>query len=201
MINHGKDSRMDYFKYHLKPIIIKNNTIEPTKNDKELFEYYKREILVKDQQLSQNKNIISEITIPVLFNAKIPYGYIQINDSEEVQESSIRLIKNTALMINNTLTKQRIFPIGDEQLSVYDISKNGIGVFFSDKKCIKYFSENQLVHFDLILPGNKKVSILALVRHISIKGSIYKVGCQIIEIDALSEVFYDEYLESIGLKI
>ena len=40
-----------------------------------------------------------------------------------------------------------------------------------------------------------------MVKNITIHGSNYIVGSQIAEIDALSEVYYDEYLESIGLKI
>jgi hypothetical protein len=97
------------------------------------------------------------------------------------------------------LKKNNIFPKAEEKLPVIDISKSGLGVIFKDKKCIKYFSENQLLYYDLILPNNNKVNMLSSVRNILLNGSVYKVGCRILEIDALSEVYYDEYLESIGI--
>ena len=74
-------------------------------------------------------------------------------------------------------------------------------IVFKNKQCIKYFNKDQLVYFDLVLPDNKKANILALVNNINISGSTYKAGCKILEIDALSEVYFDEFLESIGLKI
>ncbi|MBN2038583.1 MAG: hypothetical protein JW864_00980 [Spirochaetes bacterium] len=200
MLHHGNDIRMNYFRHNIKPIIIKNRKNEADNRDREQYEYYTKEIVSNDLKLNQDSNYVSEITVPVLYDSKLPYGFIQVNGYEEFPETAIRLIKNTALTINSTLTKQKIFPVSDDTLSVYDISKNGIGISFSNKKCIKYFTENQLIYFTLILPDNKRVNILALVRHISIKGSIYKAGCTISEIDALSELVFDEYLESLGLS-
>jgi len=44
------------------------------------------------------------------------------------------------------------------------------------------------------MPANKKANILALVNNITISGSTYKAGCKILEIDALSELYFDDFL-------
>jgi hypothetical protein len=199
-IHHGKDSRMNYFKSSISPIFIPNINSEPDNKSKEILKYYKETIYANDNELKSNSELISEIAVPIVYNMKIPYGYVQVNNAEPFTESIMQTVKKMAVIINELLNKHGIFQKAEEKITVSDVSKTGIGIIFKDKQCIKYFAQDQQVYFDLLLPDNKKINILADVKHISIKGSIYKVGCKILEIDALSEVYYDEYLESIGLK-
>ena len=58
---------------------------------------------------------------------KIPYGYIQVNNSSPLKESSMHEVKKMALIINELLIKHGMFPQAEEKLIVTDISKNGIG--------------------------------------------------------------------------
>lgn len=202
-IHHGKDSsnRMNYFKGNISPIFIPNINSEPDNKNKEILKYYKETIYANDNDLKSNSELISEISVPIVYNMKIPYGYVQVNNAEPFTESIMQTVKKMAVIINELLNKHGIFQKAEEKITVSDVSKTGIGIVFKDKQCIKYFAQDQQVYFDLLLSDNKKINILADVKHISIKGSIYKVGCKILEIDALSEVYYDEYLESIGLKV
>jgi hypothetical protein len=195
------DDRMDYFRSSIKPIFIPNINSEPDDNNKEPFNFYKNTIYPNDILL-QNKNLlVSEISVPITYGMKIPYGYIQVNNNSPFTESSVQAVKKMALIINELLIKQGVFPEAEEKLTVGDISKNGIGIIFKNKQCIKYFINDQLVYFDLMLPAERKVNILALVKHITIYGTMYKAGCKIVNIDALNEIDYNEYLVSIGLKI
>ena len=200
-IHHGHDERMNYFKKHIRPIFIANMNEEPPEKDKEMYKFYIENIYSEDNSLKNRKELISEISVPVLFNMKIPYGYVQVNNTSSFTESYMQIVKKMSTIVNELLTKHGLFPKTEEKITVYNVSKNGIGVIFKNKQFIKYFNKDQLVYFDLLLTDNKKVNILAIVKNISIEGSTYIVGSQITEIDALSEVYYDEYLESIGLKI
>jgi hypothetical protein len=200
-IHQGKDPRMECFKNNIAPIFIPDKDREPDDKYKESHRLYINEIYPNDSSLKNNGKFISEISVPIIYNMKIPYGYLQVNSSEPFTESSMPVIKKMAAIINELLRKNGIFPQAEEKLIVFDMSKNGLSVIFKNKQCIKYFNENQLVYFDLLLPENKKTNILATVKHITITGSVYKVGCSFMELDALSEIYYNEYLESTGINI
>jgi c-di-GMP-binding flagellar brake protein YcgR len=109
------------------------------------------------------------------------------------------IVKKMAVIAEELMHKNKIFKQDDVKFVVSNISKGGLGIAFKDRTDIKYFKENCLIYFDLLLPDNKKANILARVRHISqINNKIYKVGCEFMDMDALSEVYFDEFLESMS---
>ncbi|MFH0977432.1 MAG: hypothetical protein V1874_16760 [Spirochaetota bacterium] len=200
-LQYGKDDRMNYFKDNIRPIFIADIHNEPEDKHKEFYHYYIKNIYSNDNNLTNNRQLISEISVPIVYRMKIPYGYVQVNNKSPFAESAMQVVKKMAVITNELLNKHGFFPQAEERIAVSDVSKSGLGVIFKDKQCIKYFSKDQLVYFDLVLPDNTKSNMLAGVQNISINGSSYKVGCKIIEIDALSEVNYFDFLESLGLKV
>jgi hypothetical protein len=95
------------------------------------------------------------------------------------------------------INRTKFFPVSEEKLLVADMSKNGLGVVFKDRRFIRYFKERCQVFFDLILPEEKKAAIHAEIRNIVLmENKIIKIGCEIKEMDALSEVNYEEFLET-----
>ena len=52
---------------------------------------------------------------------------------------------------------------------------------------------------DIILPGGNKAALFAVVRHITTKDNkIILVGFEVLDIDAIGEVHYDEFLASLN---
>lgn len=201
-IHHGIDPRMKYFKNAITPLFIQNTkqTLDEVNNEK--INNYLNEIYYKDIFLKKKKQFISEISVPILFRGKIPYGFIQVNSKTQLQKSSISLIKKTAISTEEILQKNCVFSKNEDKLLVSDLSKTGVGVVFKNKSYLKYFKEGCLIYFDLLLHDNKRANIMSVVRNITgFGGSTFKVGCEIKDIDALSEVYYDEFLESVGLPI
>jgi hypothetical protein len=200
LINEGmSDVRMKYFMENKTPLFISNLNEQPSEKKRKMFNFFVNEIYSKDYYLQNRKNLISEISIPVLYKAKIPYGYTQVNNSTPFSESIFATLKRVAMRIDELFNKHKVFSLSEERLLVSDISKSGLGVVFKERKFIRFFKEGCLVYFDLILPDNKKASILAVVRHIALlENKIIKVGCEIKDIDALSEVNFDEFLELVG---
>lgn len=197
--NEGKhDTRMQYFFSNKKPIYIPkidiNNPNAPeTKNN-----FYFSNIYLKDQFLQSRKEYISEISIPLLYRLKLPYGYIQLNNSSIFSSSTLMIAKKFALLVDELLNKENVFPKSEDKLIVSNMSKGGLGIVFKERKHIRYFKENSYVFFDLLLPDNKSASILAKVRNITLMDNkIIMVGCSIEEIDALSDVYYDEFLQTL----
>jgi hypothetical protein len=62
-----------------------------------------------------------------------------------------------------------------------------------------FFKENSLLIFTIFLPGKKQATMLCEVRNISlIKNYVYRIGCEILNIEAMGEVNYSGYLDRIG---
>ncbi|HSV95439.1 MAG TPA: hypothetical protein VLM75_00745 [Spirochaetota bacterium] len=191
------DIRMKYFYENKTPYLINDISKKETVKDGAFFNYYLNNIYGRDYQLVNRKNLISEVSVPVLYKARIPYGYIQCNGATPLSESALLIVKRMAIVAEELFNKYKVFPVPDERLLVSDISKNGVGIVFKERRFIRYFKENSYVCFDLNLPENKRSSCLAVIRNIVImENKIIKVGCEIRELDALSEVNYEEYLES-----
>ena len=195
------DPRMKYFLEKRTPIFIPNIDKKEAGRDESLFNLYHNEIYHKDHHLVNRKQLISEVSVPVLYRGKIPYGYIQGNAEAVLTEPAMAAVKRMAVLVEELFAKYRIFPASEDRLLVSDVSRNGIGIVFKERRFIRFFKENSLVYFDIMLPDNKKSSCLAVVRHIDIlESKIIKIGCEIREFDSLGEVNYEEYLRSIGLS-
>lgn len=193
------DPRMKFFFEEKRPLFMPDISKPPQEKDQRNYNQYVNEIYSKDFYLQNRKQFISEASVPILYKAKIPYGYIQTNNTTPLSESAMTLVKRMAIVAEEIFHKYKIFPVSDEKLLVSDISKRGLSVVFKERKFIRYFKERSLVYFDLIFPENKKASILAVVRNITLlENKIIKIGCEVKETDALSEVNYDEFLESLG---
>ena len=194
------DVRMKYFYENKTPYLISDINKKESAKDETLFNFYLNNIYGKDYHLINRKNIISEVSVAVLYKARIPYGYIQCNGAAPLSESALLIVKRMAIVVEELFNKYKVFPVSDERLLISDVSKKGIGIVFKERRFIRYFKENSYVYFDLNLPDNKRASCLSVIRNIGImENKIIKVGCEIRELDALGEVNYEEYLESLGL--
>jgi hypothetical protein len=198
--NEGKgDSRMQYFFKNKRPIFIPQiNNNSPGESEAEKHNFYINTIYSKDHFLQSKKEYVSEISVPILYRLKLPYGYIQLNNKSLFTSSTLSLAKKFAISIDELLNKENVFPKVNDKLIVSNMSKKGLGIVFKERKHIRYFKENNLVFFDILLPDNKVSSVLAIVRNITLsENNIIQIGCSIEEIDAISEVNYDEFLETL----
>ena len=203
-VHEGLNERMKYFREDISPIFIENlKDINQDKNENgHVINNYVNNIYPEDNFLMKSPEFISEISVPILFKTKIPYGFIQVNNTSPLKESHLSVIKKMAISLEEVLQKKDVFVQSEEKLPVWDVSKGGISIVFKEKRLFKFFKENSLIYFDLFLPENKKSNILSIVRNISsIGSSAFKIGCKIKEIDALSEVYYDEFLETTGIDV
>ncbi len=195
------DARMRHFLEKKAPILIPDINKKEAGRDEALFNLYLNEIYPRDHHLVNRKQLISEVSVPILYKAKIPYGYIQGNSETVLTESALTVVKRMAIVVEELFAKYRLFPASEERLLVSDVSRSGLGIVFKERRFIRFFKENSLVYFDVMLPDNKKSSVLANVRNIGIMESkIIKIGCEIKELDSLGEVNYEEYLKSLGLS-
>jgi hypothetical protein len=197
----ASDPRMRHFANMNKPIFISDIHKKPAEKDMEDYNNYMNNVFSKDYYLQNRKQFISETSVPILFKSKIPYGYIQVNNTTPLPETVLSIIKKIAISADEVMAKMKFFPISEEKLLVSDISRGGLGIVFKDRKFIRYFKERCQVFFDLILPDGKNAAMHAEVRNIAIlENKIIKIGCEIKEMDALSEVNYEEFLGTMGTE-
>ena len=201
-MNEGmSDPRMKYFYANPVPLFVPNMNAQPDAKFEKQFNTYINEIYAKDYLLQNRKNLIAEIAVPVLYHGKIPYGYIQVNSDKPLTDGIFSVIKRLGVVADELFKKNKLFLPETDKLLIADASFSGIGIVFRERKYIRYFKEGSYVIGDMLLPGSTKANVLCVVRNIALmENKIIKVGCQIKDLDALSEVHYHEYLESVGLK-
>lgn len=191
------DMRMKYFHTHKKPIYVPDLDNPDKAPDVEQVNNFINNIHPTDYYF-KNSNFKSEISIPLLYMMKMPYGYIQINSKVPMPETVLRNMKQLATMASGYFEKLKIFKSTDERFIVVNISKKGFAIAFKERKFIRYFKKGSAIAVDMILPGDNKASVFSVVRHITTKeNKVIIVGFEILDIDAIGEVHYDEFIETI----
>lgn len=191
------DVRMNYFLSKRKPLhIIDVHKQFENPEEEKFLNYYKIAIFNKDKNFMNNK-IISEASIPILYKGLLPIGYIQVNDIKQITEEDFNSIKRLGISASDLFSNKDIMLQFNEKITVDDVSASGIGIIFEDRIQLRYFKDNAYLYLAIFLPENKIISMLCMVRNINIIGNNkYRVGIQIVELDAIGEVFYMEFIES-----
>lgn len=190
------DPRMKYFKETWSPLFVRDFSDKVIDKPNKDLRFYLSEIYSKDYKLASQKELISEAAVPFIYKGMIPYGYIQVNNSKPMDDGHLTVVKRLAVMINEHLMKDQIFVPARDRFLVIDVSKKGLGIVFKDRRQLRYFVKDNRLVLEMNLPGSNKVTMTVIVRNTIFQesGSI-KVGLEISNIDAISEVNYDEFLQ------
>ncbi|MCP4135815.1 MAG: hypothetical protein GY754_32910 [bacterium] len=192
------DNRMKFFISNRKPIYVKDIFEPSEKKDKGDRVYYIDTLYNPDYALVRD-NIVSEISAPFLYKGMIPFGYLQVNDQKPLSEKAYSKIRKFCLSVSELMSRDdSIIKASEDRINVTDFSEGGMGIVFKERVLIKHFKVDSYIHFILYLPNNQHASVLCIVRNINLMDkSFYKVGCEIINIDAIGEVAYFEFLDSL----
>jgi len=196
-LNEKRDPRYDFFQKNITTIFVENINSTGEDNNSKLLDQYKEEIYNNDSFLKTNSNFMSEISVPIIYKMKLPYGFIQANHTNPLNDSHLKIIKKLAIITDNLIAKHNVIKEFKDKILVSDISRTGLGFMFKEKKYIKYFKENTFVYLDLFLPDNIKANLVVKTQNISFVGNCIRIGCAIKDIDALSEVYFEDFFESL----
>jgi len=197
-INESKnDNRLKHVISTSKSIYMPDLNVDPEPGKEEEHNFYINNIYKTDISLSSRNRYISEITVPVMYNDIIVYGYIQVNNSQASTDGMFEVVKRMSIAINQLMIKHQLFFPLEDKFLVADISNNGLGFVFKEKKFLRYFEEGSKINFDILLPTRKKALIGAFVRNITfLENRIIKTGCEIFLMDPASKANYEEYIQS-----
>lgn len=157
---------------------------------------YMQNIYYHDQNLAAG-NMVSEISVPLLYKIMMPFGYIQVNHSSPLNEDNLFMLKRLGLAYSESISKDNIlFTPSIDTISVSDLSLNGLGIIFKENTLARHFKEDALVMFTAYLPDNRHASILCRVANITLSDKWYRVGCRIESIDSEGEQHYRKFLQT-----
>jgi len=193
------DARLRYFRTYGKPIFIPNFRKVNIADNETMINIYPREIYGNAPLLSRHKELCSEISMPIMYNGKIPYGYIQANSTTPLSLGAMQSIKTMCNLARSMEQELKLFSQNETQFPVKDISPNGIGIVFNKRRYLSFFKKDTLACFDVFLPGYKKASLCGDVRHVDIcSNNIIKIGFHIRDMDAMSAEVYRKYLAGLN---
>src|SRR3990172_2346545 len=159
------DVRMKHFLETWTPIFIKDMNTGPQKKEETDFNFFINEIYAKDYKLSSQNEIISEISVPIILKNTIPYGYIQVNGAQPMNDGHLTIIKRIAVMVNEFFLKEKIFASAEEKFIVANVSKSGLGIVFKDRRLIRFFVKDSHLVADMMLPDSNKVTMGIVARN------------------------------------
>lgn len=189
------DTRMSWIMDDREPVFIPDIRCSDTDDCYMYTTSYTRDIYYHDKFMQEN-NLISEITVPLLFRMMMPFGYIKINHSNPLTEENFFKIKRLGMAHSESLSKDmQLFKPSIDTISVSDLSLHGMGMIFREKSLIKHFREEALVIFTAYMPDNTHAILLCRVMNISLIDNIYRIGCIIESIDADGEMNYRKFIE------
>ena len=191
------DIRMSRIMDEREPIFITDIRAAP-ESEKECAysEEYTREIYYHDTVLREN-NLVSEITVPLMYKMMMPFGYIQVNSTEALSAEEFFMIKRLGMAYSESLSKDRqLFKPSADTITICDLSSRGLGMIFKEKNLRHHFREDTLISFTAFFPDGKNASILARVISISLNGEEFRVGCTIENIDAEGRNNYNTILDT-----
>jgi hypothetical protein len=196
-INESKtDNRLKHIISTSKPIYMPNLNVEPDPSQVDEHNFYINHIYRSDISLSSRNKYVSEITVPIMYNDIIIYGYLQVNSSQPVTDGMYAVVRRMSIALNQLMVKHQLFFPLEGRFLVADISHNGMSFVFKEKKFLRYFEEGTKVNFDILLPTQKKAIVGAVIRNITfLENRIIKTGCEIFKMDNTSKANYDEFID------
>lgn len=189
------DARMVYFTKERKPYFIKNIT---ERADDEQYRYYIETIYPEERDA--DRRLISEIAVPFLYRYMLPFGYLRVNSTKPLAGEDYSFLKRNGMSISTFFTNDTtIIKSSSDRIKIIDLSMTGLGIIFKERTLIRHFREGNLLIFTVFLPDKKTAVVMCEVKNINIlKNAGYRVGCSILNFDAIGEVNYSEYLDSIA---
>ncbi len=192
-----RDVRMSWIMDDREPIFIPdiNSGPETSEHITDTASYI-RDIYYHDTTL-QERNLVSEITIPLLYRMMMPFGYIQVNDTGALNEENYFMLRRLGMAYSESLSKDsQLFRPSDDTISISDLSMTGAGIIFREKSLLKHFREDALIIFTAHMPSNAQSTLLCRIVSISCCDGVYRVGCAIESIDSEGSAHYKNFLTS-----
>jgi hypothetical protein len=159
---------------------------------------YMTEIQKRDLKLS--RNFVSEITVPIMYKAKIVFGLIQINADHPLTMSNVGIVKKIAADLEKQIRALPI-PFEDQtKIKIIKLDFDGLTMEFRDRKLLRHCQIGNPIFFKLHTGVEEIGQFSAIVKNRNNYAGKSTVDCQFEEKDALSEINLESFLEKLNQK-
>lgn len=188
------DNRMKWISQERKPVYIPAINTMQEGTDSEEYSRYMNEIYYSDNTIKDGL-FNSEIIVPLLYRGMMPFGYVQINHSEKLDDDALTFAKRMGLAFSESVSKDMLlFKPSEDKMMLTDLSLSGVGIFFKERALIRHFRENESLVFTMHMPENRQATMMSRVMNINQISNFFRVGCVISNIDPIGDANYQEFL-------
>ncbi len=179
----------------LPRVIFYNKGQPPKSSDYFPHDDFENKIFGHDRNIMPD--IQSEITVPIVYKGKLPFGYVQVNSLKPLSEGVVRAIKKLAINLEYKIRKLPAAWEVNIDGNIIDLSAVGLSFDFAVRDHAKHFHPQKSVFLNMTMPGEKPIQALAEVKHQDFVSGKNWVGLAFHNMDALSEIALEDVLDKL----
>ncbi len=162
-------------------------------------QYFPQDVYLDEIQKSDLKvpaNLHAEVTIPILYKAKIPIGYIQVNTPRYVDEVVLQTVKKIGVALETQLRKIGLVFEEERPLPILNLDMKTLELEFSDRLLLRHFQPGLTVLFRVQKAQDSLGQFSAVVsKSVNIGSGRTRATLDFQEMDAMSELNLEEALK------
>ncbi len=187
------DNRLRLMQHYDKPIYIIDRTNKSTADPMYLpFDEYLR--IFNTSKLAHD--LISEISLPILYKGYISLGYIQVLADRPLEIEEFNQVSIFTQAIARDIVSTGVFQESKEKCKVMDLSSGGISFLHAATRA---FTRNVIMNgtiiFDLIIDQETRATFRGIIKNIRNLETNYRVGCQFLNVNVRDQGILEKYLE------
>ncbi len=147
-----------------------------------------------------DETTICDITVPIMYAGKVPYGFIYVNSKKKYPPAMLEQLNRVAEKLNAQLQLAKIIQPVAERVPVINISYHGIGLFFNNRKLVTIFKPNALMGLQIVLEdGAKPLRQVGYVRNLSSAGKGYmRAGLEFVDLQDDVADYWDGFVSGLA---
>lgn len=174
-------------------------TPEPPRNFKPK-QYFPQDVYLAEIQKTDLKvptNLATEFTIPVLYKARLPIGYIQINTQRAIEDALMQNIKKIGVALEAQLRKIGLQFEEPRALPIAKIDTRQIELEIADRLLLRHFQPGFVVLFRIQKQQENLGQFTAVVtKSANLGGGKTQIELTFQDNDAMSELNLEEALKA-----
>lgn len=151
---------------------------------------------IQKSDLKIPANLKAEFTIPILYKAKLPIGYIQVNMPRFLDDATIQAVKKIGVALETQLRKIGLVLEEPNPLPIQKVDMKQIVMEFSDRLLLRHFQPGLVVLFR-IQKGQESLGQFSATVETSanLGGGKTRVTLDFQDMEAMSELNLEEALK------
>jgi hypothetical protein len=141
----------------------------------------------------------AEICIPMTYKGYTPLGYMQVLSDTPLDLNAYQQTLSCANALSKDLANSGIFQESKEICQVIDLSAAGLSFLHPPSPLYnRSFAIGEYILFDINLVDVGLVTIRAIIKSIKNQEKVFRIGCQLYNLNTNDQELYDRYIENMN---